>query len=325
MKAIRVHEFGGPEAMKLEEVPNPLPGPGQVVVRVRAAGVNPVEVYIRSGAYAAKPQLPYTPGGDAAGTIEAVGSGVTGLNPGDRVYTLTTLSGAYAELALCDAGQVKPLPGNVSFAQGAGLAVPCGTAYRALFHRARIAPGETVLIHGASGGVGLAAVQLARAFGLTVIGTAGSDRGRKLVAEQGAHHILDHGATGYLDEIKSLTGGRGVNVILEMLSNVNLGKDLTLLAKGGRVVVIGCRGSVEINPRDAMARDASILGMVLFNATPQEMDSIHAGIGAALANGSLCPVVGREFPLKDAPKAHEAVMASGAYGKIVLVPSGGDA
>jgi NADPH2:quinone reductase len=320
MKAIRVHEFGGPEVMKLEEVPNPSPGPGQVVVRVRAAGVNPVEVYIRSGAYAAKPQLPYTPGGDAAGTVEAVGSGVTGLKAGDRVYTLTTLSGAYAELALCDAGQVKRLPGNVSFAQGAGLAVPCGTAYRALFHRARIAPGETVLVHGASGGVGLAAVQLARAFGLTVIGTAGTERGRTLVAEQGAHHALDHGKAGYLDEIKSLTGGRGVNVILEMLSNVNLGKDLTVLAKGGRVVVIGCRGSVEINPRDAMARDASILGMVLFNATPQEMDSIHAGIGAALANGSLRPVVGREFPLQEAPRAHEAVMTAGAYGKIVLVP-----
>ncbi len=320
MKAIRVHEFGGPEVMKLEEVPTPSAGPAQVVVRVRAAGVNPVEVYIRSGAYAAKPQLPYTPGGDAAGTIEAVGSGVTELNPGDRVYTLTTLSGAYAELALCDARQVKPLPGNVSFAQGAGLAVPCGTAYRALFHRARIVPGETVLVHGASGGVGLAAVQLARAFGLTVIGTASTEKGRLLAKDQGAHHVLNHGTAGYLDEIKSLTGGRGVDVILEMLSNVNLGKDLTILARGGRVVVIGCRGTVEINPRDAMARDASILGMVLFNATAPELDSIHAGIGAALANGSLRPVVGRELPLQEAPKAHEAVMAPGAYGKIVLVP-----
>lgn len=320
MKAIRIHEFGGPEVMKLEEVPNPQPGPGQVLVRVRAAGVNPVEVYIRSGAYAAKPQLPYTPGGDAAGTIEAVGSGVTGLKPGDRVYTLTTLSGAYAELTLCEARQVKPLPGTISFAQGAGLAVPYGTAYRALFHRARIAAGETVLIHGASGGVGLAAVQLARAFGLTVIGSAGTERGRKLAAEQGAHHVVDHGAQGYLQQIMSITGGRGLNVILEMLSNVNLGKDLTLLAKRGRVVVIGCRGTVEINPRDTMARDASILGMVLFNATPEETDEIHAGIGAGLANGTLRPVVGKEFPLADAPKAHEAVMAPGAYGKIVLVP-----
>jgi NADPH2:quinone reductase len=320
MKAIRVREFGGPEVLKLEEVPDPTPGPGQVVVRVKAAGVNPVDTYIRSGAYAMKPQLPYTPGADAAGTVEALGAGVTGLAKGERVYTLCAVHGVCAELALCEAKDVKPLPAGISFAQGAGISVPYGTAYRGLFHRGRAVAGETVLVHGASGGVGLAGVQLARAHGLTVIGTAGTDKGRTLVREQGAHHVLDHSAPGYLDELKSLTGGRGVDVILEMLSNVNLGKDLTVLARGGRVVVIGCRGTVEINPRDAMARDASILGMVLFNATPQELDGIHAGIGAGLANGSLRPVVGREFPLADAPKAHQAVMAPGASGKIVLVP-----
>lgn len=320
MKAIRVHGFGGPEVLKLETVPDPTPGPGQVVVRVGAAGVNPVETYIRSGVYAIKPPLPYTPGADAAGTVEAVGAGVAGLARGDRVYTLRTETGAYAELTLCEAKDVKPLPANVSFAQGAGISIPYGTAYRGLFQRARAVAGETVLVHGASGGVGLAGVQLARAHGLTVIGTAGSEKGRTLAAEQGAHHALDHTAAGYLDEIKALTGGRGVDVILEMLSNVNLGKDLTILAKGGRAVVIGCRGTVEINPRDAMARDASILGMVLFNATPQELEGIHAAIGAGLANGSLRPVVGREFSLAEAPKAHEAVLAPGAYGKIVLAP-----
>jgi len=320
MKAIRVHEFGGPEVLKWEEVPEPAPGPGQVVVRIRAAGVNPVDTYIRSGAYAVKPQLPYTPGADAAGFIEAVGSGVAGLTRGDRVYTLRTLSGAYAELTLCDAGQVRSLPGNIGFSQGAGISVPYGTAYRGLFQRARAVAGETVLVHGASGGVGLAGVQLARAHGLTVIGTAGTERGRALAREQGAHHVVDHSSPGYLDEIRAISGGRGVDVILEMLSNVNLGKDLTLLSRGGRVVVIGCRGSVEINPRDAMSRDASILGMVLFNATPQEMDGIHAGIGAGLANGSLRPIVGKEFPLQEAAAAHQAVMAPGASGKIVLVP-----
>ncbi|MFA5028049.1 MAG: NADPH:quinone reductase [Candidatus Methylomirabilota bacterium] len=320
MKAIRVHEFGGPEVLKWEEVPDPAPGPGQVVVRIRAAGVNPVDTYIRSGAYAVKPQLPYTPGADAAGFIEAVGSGVAGLTRGERVYTLRTLSGAYAELTLCDAGHVRPLPGNIGFTQGAGISVPYGTAYRGLFQRARAVAGETVLVHGASGGVGLAGVQLARAHGLIVIGTAGTERGRALAREQGAHHVVDHNSPGYLDEIRAISGGRGVDVILEMLSNVNLGKDLTLLSRGGRVVVIGCRGSVEINPRDAMSRDACILGMVLFNATPQEMDGIHAGIGAGLANGSLRPVVGKEFPLQEAAAAHQAVMAPGASGKIVLVP-----
>ena len=320
MKAIRVHEFGGPEVMRLEEVPDPKAGQGQVLVRVKAAGVNPVDTYIRSGAYAAKPQLPYTPGADAAGVVEAVGAGVTGIAAGDRVYTVQTLSGAYAELALCDRNQVKPLPANVSFAQGAGISVPYGTAYRALFQRAHATPGEIVLVHGASGGVGTAGVQLARASGMTVIGTAGTDKGRQLVKEQGAHHVLDHSAAGYLDQVVRLSGGRGVDVVLEMLSNVNLDKDLTVLAKFGRIVVIGCRGTVEINPRAAMGKDAAILGMILFNATAVEMESIHAGLFAGLANGTLRPVVGKELPLKEAPKAHVDVMAPGAHGKIVLVP-----
>ncbi len=320
MKAIRVREFGGPEVMRLEEVPDPTPGPGQVLVRVRAAGVNPVDTYIRSGAHAQKPALPYTPGFDAAGVVEGLGAGVKGVAPGDRVYTVRTITGTYAELALCEPSQVKPLPSNVSFAQGAAICVPYGTAYRALCQRAHALPGETVLVHGASGGVGIACVQMARAHGLTVIGTAGTDRGRKLVHEQGAHHVLDHASPGYLDRVMTLTEGRGVDVILEMLSNVNLGKDLSVLAKGGRVVVIGCRGAVEINPRDAMAREASILGMVLWNASPQELDSIYAGLTAGLASGILRPVIGQELALKDAPRAHEAVMAPGAYGKIVLVP-----
>ncbi len=320
MKAIRVHEFGGPDVMRLEDVPIPKPGPGQVLVRVRVAGVNPVDTYIRSGGYAQKPPLPYTPGFDAGGVVDALGAGVTGIAPGDRVYTVRTLTGAYAELAVCDLSQVKPLPANASFAQGAAICVPYGTAYRALFQRAHALPGETVLIHGASGGVGIAGVQLARAHGMTVIGTAGTDRGRQLVKEQGANHVLDHGAPGYLEQVMTLTGGRGVDVILEMLSNVNLGKDLTVLAKYGRVVVIGSRGTIEINPRDTMAREASILGMMLWNASPQELDSIHAGLYAGLANGTLRPVIGQELPLKVAPRAHEAVMAPGAYGKIVLVP-----
>jgi NADPH2:quinone reductase len=176
------------------------------------------------------------------------------------------------------------------------------------------------LIHGASGGVGIASVQIARAAGLTVIGTAGSDKGLALVREQGAHHVLDHRAPGYLDQIVALTEGRGVDVILEMLANVNLGKDLTVLAQGGRVVVIGSRGTVEINPREAMARDAAILGMTLFNTSEQDAASIHAALVAGLENGTLRPIVGRELPLAEAPQAHRAVMESGAYGKIVLIP-----
>src|ERR1700693_4182607 len=234
MKAIRVHEFGGPEVMKPDRVADLKPGAGQVTVRVKAAGVNPVDAYIRTGTYAArKPALPYTPGMDGAGVVEAVGEGVTRVKAGDRVYLAGSLSGTYAEQALCEESQVQALPQKVNFAQGAAVHVPYATAYRALFQLAHAQPGETVLVHGASGGVGVAAVQLARAAGLTVIGTGGTEKGRKMVLDEGAHHAVDHRAPDYLEKVIALTGGRGVDVVLEMLANVNLGKVLPVLARNG--------------------------------------------------------------------------------------------
>jgi len=320
MKAIRVHAFGLPEVMRLEEVPDPAPGPGQVLVRVRAVGVNPVETYIRSGTYARRPALPYTPGNDAAGIVEAAGDGVRGVAAGDRVYTSETVTGAYAELALCGASRVHPLPASVSYAQGAAVGVPCATAWRALFQRARAVPGETALVHGASGGVGIAAVQIARAAGLRVFGTAGTPEGVALVLREGAHAVFDHRSAGYMEEAVAATGGRGFDVILEMLSNVNLARDLKILAMGGRVVVIGSRGTVEIDPRDTMARDASIVGMSLFNMPDADRAVVHAALVAGLESGTLRPFIGRELPLSAAPESHVAVMSPGAMGKIVLIP-----
>jgi NADPH2:quinone reductase len=320
MKAIRVHEFGEPEVMLLEDVNAPRPAASQIVVRVRAVGVNPVETYVRSGAYARQPELPYTPGSDAAGTVEAVGDGVHRFKIGDRVYVDASVSGTYAELSLCEASNVHALPVRITFAQGAALGVPYVTAHRALFGRAQAKAGETVLINGASGGVGIAAVQLARAAGMTVIGTGGTEEGRELVAREGAHHVLDHHAENYLQELATLTGGRGVDVIIEMLANVNLDRDLGVLARFGRVVVVGNRGRVEIDPRQAMGRDASILGMTAFNITAEERASIHAALIAGLEAGTLRPVVGKELPLDEAPRSHEEVLKAGAFGKIVLTP-----
>jgi NADPH2:quinone reductase len=320
MKAIRVHEFGGPEVLRLEEVPDPQPGPGQVVVRVHAAGVNPVDTYIRTGAYVQKPQLPYTPGSDGAGVVETVGQGVTRVTAGTRVYIHRSLTGTYAEKALGTEAQVHPLPDKVTFAQGAAVGVPYSTAYRAMYHKAHAQPGETVLVHGASGAVGIAAVQMGRAAGMTVVGTAGTDKGRELVSREGAHHVVDHGAADSQQQLMKFTGGRGFEVILEMLANKNLGKDLGMLALRGRVVVIGSRGAVEVNPRDTMVRDAVVYGMTSFNISDQDLASIHAALVAGLENGTLRPVVGQEFPLNDAARAHHAVMEPGAYGKIVLIP-----
>jgi len=320
MKAIRVHEFGGPEVLKLEEVPDLVVGPGQVVVKVRAAGVNPADTYMRTGAYAVKPSLPYTPGMDGAGTVAEVGAGVENMAVGERVYFGGALSGSYAELALCDDAQVHPLPATLGFAQGAGVNVPYATAYRALFQRAQGRAGETILVHGASGGVGIAAVQMARAGGFQVIGTASTEKGQKLVLEQGAHHVVDHHREGYTEEILAFTKGRGIDVILEMLANVNLAKDLNLLALHGRVVVIGNRGNIEINPRATMQRESSILGVMLWHASKDELTGIHAALVAGLEDGTLRPIVGREMPLAEASLAHQAVMEPGSYGKIVLVP-----
>ncbi len=319
MKAIRVHQFGGPEVMRLEECPTPVPTPGQVLIRLRAIGVNPVETYWRAGA---NPNVrpPYTPGTDAAGVVEDAGEGVGHVRRGDRVYTSGTLTGAYAEFALCLPGTVHPLPDHISFVQGAAINIPCATAWRALFQRGGATAGETVLIHGASGGVGVAAVQMARAAGLTVIATAGTARGRDLVMEQGAHHVLDHTQAGHLDALPSLTGGRGADLILEMLANANLGLDLPALAPRGRVIIIGSRGKVEITPRDLMSREADVRGLMLFAATPPELDTIHAALRRGLDDLTLRPVVGREFPLASADRAHVEVMAAGACGKIVLLP-----
>ena len=318
MKAIRIHQFGGPEVLKLEEVPDLYPGERQAVVKIHAVGVNPFDTYIRTGTYALKPQLPYTPGADAAGVVTETGPGVKQFKVGDRVYVAGTISGAYAKFALCQESQVHPLPKNTSFPQGAAIGVPYATAYRALFDKAQSLPGETVLVHGASGGVGLAAVQLARAHGMTVIGTAGTERGKTLVSEQGAHHVLDHTQGDVPEQVKKFTADRGADVILEMLANKNLGNDLSMVALRGRIVVVGNRGTIEINPRDAMSRDATILAMTLFNLSDGDRARVYAALDAALESGVARPVIAKEFPLAEAAKAHELMESSRHIGKIVL-------
>jgi NADPH2:quinone reductase len=339
MRAIRVHSFGDPDVLRLEEVAElRAPRAGEVLVRLRAAGVNPVDTYMRSGQYGALPPLPYTPGSDGAGVVEAIGAsegaGATGasgtvdptvanargLAVGDRVYTSGALTGTYAEAALCGLDQVHRLPADIGFAAGAALGVPYATAYRALFQRGQAADRDLVLVHGASGGVGLAAVQFAAAAGLAVHGTAGSEAGRRLVAAQGAAQVVDHTAPDATKELLALSGGRGYDVIVEMAAHASLGDDLGLLAKGGRVVVVGSRGPVEISPRELMSRDADVRGMLLFVAAPEALAEAYAAVGDGLAAGRLHPVVARELPLGEAASAHREIMAGPASGKLVLVP-----
>lgn len=320
MKSIVVREYGSPEVMKLEDVPMPEPGEGQVLVKIEAAGVNPVDTYLRSGSYANPPKLPYTPGKDAAGVVEKVGSNITRLKPGDRVYTAGSITGTYAEYSLCEEKHLGQLPDDVSSAQGAGIWTPYATAYRALFQKAAAKKSETVLIHGASGGVGVAAIQWAKNAGLKVIGSASSDAGKTLAAEQGADHVVDHTDDAHLEKVLELTTGKGADVIIEMLANVNLAKDFDALAMFGRISVVGNRGSLEFNPRLVMGKDATIYGMSLFNAPAEAMAEIHEAIFDGLSKGYLKPVIGESIPLSEAPRAHHQVIGSKAFGKIILVP-----
>lgn len=320
MNAIRVHQFGGPEVMQLEEVPSFKPGPDEILIEVKAAGVNPVDAYIRSGQYSIKPALPYTPGMDAAGIIKAVGLKITRWRPGNRVYTFGSRTGTYAQEMLCAESQIFPLPWNATFQQGAAVGVPYATAYRAFVQKARVRAKQTILIHGASGGVGIAAVQLAKHLKCTVLATAGSDKGRALALQQGATLVFDHSAPGYQDEIMKATAGRGVDVLLELRADINLGKDLTLLAPAGCIVVVGSRGEVTIDPRDLMGREGIVMGMVLMNASLEDIREIHRALGQGLANNSLKPIIAEEFALKDAAEAHRKIMETGAAGKLVLIP-----
>lgn len=340
MKAIVIRQFGDPDVLKLEDVPTPAVEPGTALIRLHAVGVNPVDTYTRAGKSAPIP-LPFTPGFDGAGVVEAVGPPLPNaqrsdparsgtpqptLRAGDRVYVARppvdsapgVFSGTYAQRVLSDLTGVFPLPSNITFQQGAAIGTPYATAWRALFQRARATPGQTVLIHGASGGVGLAACQIASAAGLIVIGTAGTQEGLDLVRRNGAAHAVSHRDPGYLDQVKAFTHGRGPDVILEMLANVNLQNDLELVARFGSIVVIGSRGSLDFLPRGTMTKDASIVGMMLRNCPMHEFAQVHAALGAGLASGVYRPIISLELPLADAAQSHVRIMEPAVHGKIVL-------
>jgi len=318
MKAIRVHTFGGPEVLTYEEAPDPNVAEGSLLVRMCAVGVNPVDTYVRQGTYGVNPPMPYIPGTEAAGEV------VEGRMAGQRVAFLGTdamrMTGCYAELASVRRHDIIPLPDHLSYAQGAAIPVAYATAWRALFDRASTRAGDVVLVHGASGGVGIAATQIAVAHGATVIGTAGTAEGIQLVRQMGAKLVLNHREPGYLSKVKEFTNGSGADVILEMIANVNLDHDLDVLAPGGRVVVIGSRGRVEIDPRKTMGREAWITGVSLWAGGEKALTRAFAGITAGLVNKTLIPTIDTELPLSQAAIAHDLIMQDGTRGKVVLIP-----
>ena len=323
MKAVRVQRFGGPEVLQVDcQVPVPQVLEEQVMVRVIFAGINPVETYIREGQYSRLPDLPYCPGTDAAGYVHQVGRNVSNLKQGDRVFVSgnssgSNNSGSYAQYVVTDATYVFPLHPRLSFAQGASLGVPFFTAYKALILRAETKPGETVLIHGASGAVGTAAVQIARALGAIVVGTAGTKDGMDVVTRCGAHHVFNHNHKSYEKKMVDHIGC--FDVIIEHLANINLGHDVQMLKERARVIVVGCRGGVSINPRHLMMGEASIRGVALAATTQAEWEEMGAAIVAGIESGWVNPVINKEYGMDEVQQVHyDIIHSKGAKGKLVL-------
>ena len=313
MQAIQIHHHGDP--LLLTQCADLSVTDEDILIAVKVSGVNPVDTYIAAGSNGYTATFPHTPGKDGAGVITALGSQVTGFKVGQRVYCSGSKTGTSAQFALATPAQVFPLADSLSFEQGACLGTPYATAWRALFIRANCQAGETVFIHGASGGVGLAALQLAKAAGCKVFASASSEQGRALLQQQGADLVVNHHDPEHYQSVKE---AGAVDIILEMLANQNLGDDLPLLNVNGRVVVIGSRGQVQINPRDLMAKDACVMGIALANASPEQVTLIHEALFAAAEKGDISPVIAKRFELAETTEAHIAVMGSGATGNIVI-------
>jgi len=320
MKAIVVHKFGGPEVLKVDEVPTPKPGKKEVLIKIHAAGVNPVDTYIRAGHFG-EFKVPFVPGIDGAGIIESVGDGVTRFKKGDRVFCFTNnLQGTYAEYCVCPEFACFPLPGKCTFQQGAAVGIPYFTAYRSLFQVGKPATAKSVLIHGASGGVGLAAVQMAKAAGMTVYGTAGTEDGLKLVKEAGANMVFNHREKDYVEKLMQATVGQGVDMILEMIADVNLVKDFQLIKKKGIIALIGSRGTVEISPNAILGKEIRVIGILVLDITEEELREAGTAVVKGLENGTLDPIIDKEYSMEQAPASHKDIIeSSGAKGKLVIL------
>lgn len=316
MLAAQINQYGPASDIKVVEVEAPHIQDDQILVKIGAAGVNPVDTYIRSGTNNYTANFPHTPGSDGAGTIAAIGIEVEGFNLNDRVYFNRCLTGSSAEYAICSPANLFPLADTLSFVEGACLGIPYTTAYRALFDRANAQAGDKVLIHGGTGAVGIAAVQLALASGMEVIASTGTEAGAKLLKQQGVQQVIYHKEENHLAPFQSLD--TGFDVIIEMLANQNLDQDLKALGRNGCVAVVGNRGTIEINPRDLMARDASVVGVALANASPDDLKRISQALYPLFQQGLLKPVVRKTYSLTEVGLAHDAVLEPGALGNLVI-------
>jgi NADPH2:quinone reductase len=322
MRAIRVHEYGGPEALKLDDIPTPEPGPGQARVKLEATGVNFIEMYQRSGSY--KGQLPFTLGSEGAGVVDAVGPNVTAVKPGDRVAT-TNFAGSYADYALAPAERLVPVPQGVSM-EVAGAALLQGmTAHYLTFSTYPLNPGQTALVHAGGGGLGQLLVQVAKRLGARVIATAGSEEKMALAREAGADEVINYIDQDFAAEAKRLTGGAGVDVVYDSVGKSTFDKSLDSLRPRGYMVLLGqSSGAVPpFDPQILNAKGSLFLTrptLVNYIATRDELLWRANDVLTWIVNGELKVRIDRTLPLAEAAAAHEYLAARKTRGKVLLLP-----
>ena len=327
MKAIQIREFGDASVLQMAEVPEPRASQGEVLVEVKAAGVNFADILMRRGGYSVHREPPWVPGFEAAGVVIETGAGVTEWKPGQRVMgtVLRETCGCYAERAVMPAWLLLPVPEALSFEEAAAFPEVFITAYLALHVFGHVAEGESVLIHAAGGGVGTAAIQLAHALGARVFAAGGSDEKLKKVKSLGADVLINYRSHDFLKELKKVTDGKGVDVILESIGGDIFEKSLECLNPLGRLVVFGSSSSKAstVKARDIMSGMFSVAGFSfgkLSVVRPALIRECMQAVMAFLARGQVHPLVGHVYPLKEAAAAHELIANRANFGKVVLVP-----
>jgi NADPH2:quinone reductase len=322
MKAIRVHETGGPEKLTYTDVPVPTPGPGQARVKVHVIGLNYIDVYYRTGLY--KAALPFTPGMEAAGVVDAVGENVRSVAPGERVAYAMNL-GAYGEYALASAWQLVKLPEEVDFSTGAGVMLQGMTAHYLTHSTFPLQSGQTALVHAAAGGVGLLLIQIAKLIGARVIGTVSTDEKAALARTAGADHVIRYDRADFEAEVKKITDGRGVEVVYDSVGSATFEKSLNSLTRRGTMVLFG-QASGPVPPVDLniLSAKGSIYitrpSLTHYTSTPEELNWRAGDLFKWIAEGKLKLRIDRTFPLSEAARAHQALEARETKGKVLLVP-----
>ena len=325
MKAMIVTELGEPaQRLVLADAPDPVAGPGQVVVDVRAIGCNFPDMLIVQGRYQVKPPLPFSPGLEVSGVVSAVGEGVPHIAVGQRVVALMNW-GAYAERAVVEAPDVFPMPDFMSFEQGAAIGIVYQTSYCALTHRTTLKASETLLVHAAAGGVGLAAVQIGKALGARVLATAGSPAKLEVARASGADVCIDYRAEDWVERVKKETGGKGADVIYDPVGGDTFDGSTKIVAFEGRILVVGFAGGriAEVATNRVLLKNMDVVGVhwgLYRKQAPALIDQWMSQLFAMVGTKKLNPIVSKVFPLADAAKALAFIAGRDSYGKVVLTP-----